>query len=495
MLKNIPDSIRDIGKLISGNVATKAIGIAVLAFYARVLSKEEMAIFPVYIMLSDLSSLILSFGIMPNLIKLLPSLLKKDIQEAQSLITTGGLLIISGTAIVSGFVFFFSDQINRLLLNNRLQTETIQIMTVGFIALSISKVAEQVLWAAGRFGYKSLLTVGESLVRPCCTISFFLLFGIKGLVTGIVLSQIIKAAMACFWIRDIYFVDYSGFYPLRRLLKQSLPFYLESYLMYFRREGDNWIVSTMLGPASLAVYYIAKTVYNSCRMFFYSVDQVVTRELASYKLNRKLLLQKAYDVHANISLFSIPGILLVITLLPLAVPIIAGIAYQAAITPATILLLALLVDFQRISISRTVFVTLNPGTRFYITLIETLVLLPSLFILSYMFGSSGIAGARLLSQVIGGVVGYWILFRKLSFTLEYKAIIILFFTSVLVSYCMLLLQSSLKTQGMNLCVQSITIPLWIVLTGGILMILSCFFNINIAKALRLNEMIGLLKTK
>ena len=476
-------------------MTTKVIGIAVLGFYARVLSKEEMAIFPIYMMLSDLSSLILSFGIMPTLIKLLPSLLKEDVQEAHCLITTSTLIIVSGTTVIIGFVLLFSDQINGLLLDNSLQTELIQIMTVGFIALSISKIADQILWASGRFGCKSLLNVVESVIRPCCTVSFFLLFGIKGLVTGLVLSQIVKAAMACFWIRDICFVNYSGFYPLGRLLKQSLPFYLESYLMYFRREGDNWLVSSMIGPASLAVYYIAKTVYNSCYVFYSSVDQVVTRELARYKLNQQLLLQKTYEVHANISIVSIPGIFIAITLLPLAVPFIAGAAYKTAITPATILLLALLVDFQRISISRTVFIALSSRARFYITLLDTMVLLPGLFILGFLFGSPGIAGARLLSQAIGGGAAYWILFRKMAFTLEYKASVLLLSTSMVSTSCMFLLQDLLETQGMNIFVQSIIIPLWIVLTGGLLIMISSFFNINIAKSLRLNKVLGLLKTR
>ena len=82
MLKQIPSSLLDIGKLISGNVATKAIGILVLAFYARVLTKEEMAIIPIYTMLCGLASVIFSFGLKANLMKWLPSLLKEDMRNA-----------------------------------------------------------------------------------------------------------------------------------------------------------------------------------------------------------------------------------------------------------------------------------------------------------------------------------------------------------------------------------------------------------------------------
>ena len=111
MLKLLPSSIQDLGKLVSGNVATKAIGIFVLAFYARVLTKEELAIFPIYGMLSGLTPVILSFGVKANLLKWLPSLLKKNMPEARRLVASSALLSVSGTVIVSGFVVIFSSTI------------------------------------------------------------------------------------------------------------------------------------------------------------------------------------------------------------------------------------------------------------------------------------------------------------------------------------------------------------------------------------------------
>jgi len=484
MSSKIPKILQDISKLISGSIVSKIIGLFVLAFYARVLSKEEMAVFPVYMMLSGLASLLFSFGIMPNMIKQLPTMFKSNIDEARRLIFTSGAIILLGTVLVSGFVYHFSLFIDDLLLDGKMQPILIQIMTVGFISLSISNVAEQILWASGRFGAKSVLVVSESLIRPCFTISLFLFFGVKGLVAGLVLAQSVKAALALYCCKDILLGKFPGFFSPTRLLRLSLPFYLESYLMYFRREGDSWLVSTLLGPASLSTYYIAKTIYNSFRMLYSSVDQVITRKLAGLKDNIELLWNKVRDIHMVISLFSIPLVFLAITLLPLAINIIAGDKYKNAFLPAMFLLLALLVDFQRISISRSIFVCLSPMARFKVTVVDTVILLPVLFLLGWKFNCPGVAAARFVSQFLGGVYGYMFLSRKTSFSLEYKQVVILLMACLTALFGVYMLYYFIDAPNNLIFARMLIAPAWLIIAVIIFLIIARITGESLSTLLR-----------
>src|SRR5210317_1297032 len=108
IFNKIPRSMQDVAKLISGDIGAKVIGFAVLIFYTRVLSKEEMAIFPIFLMLSHLASLVFSLGIYPILLIELPSLFRKDFQHARSLFYTGGFLLVLGTSLVMMLFILFS---------------------------------------------------------------------------------------------------------------------------------------------------------------------------------------------------------------------------------------------------------------------------------------------------------------------------------------------------------------------------------------------------
>ncbi len=422
--KIFPPSLHDISLLMAGNVSIKIIGICALMFYARVLSKEEMAIFPLYLMLGDLASLVFSFGILPSLIKLLPTMLKRNQAEARGLIITSGLIVISGTVIVSSIVFLFSNEVAALILRDVFCSNLIRVMTIGFIPLSVCKVAEHVMWASKRFGKMSTLAISEALIRPCCTVTLFLVSGIQGIVMGLVISQVVKALIAVFFIRDILIGTRNRTYPTRKLLRDSFPFYLESYLMYFRREGDNWLVSTMLGPVTLAVYFIAKMIYSTLFMIYSSIDQVLTERLARSISDPSIFSANIHKVHHILSQMVIPALFLIYSILPLLIFIVGGETYGAAVLPASILLIALLVQFLRIPISRSIFLGAKSKNRLMLTLIETLALFAALLFLTPTLGGSGVASARFFSQICGGLFGLWFLRSKMKITLEARVVVV-----------------------------------------------------------------------
>ena len=78
-------AFRDVSSLLSGSVIAKPFGVASTTLFARILSKDEMAIFPVFLMLAGIPNLVLTFGIFSTFMRELPPLFREDEAQARSL--------------------------------------------------------------------------------------------------------------------------------------------------------------------------------------------------------------------------------------------------------------------------------------------------------------------------------------------------------------------------------------------------------------------------
>lgn len=409
MAFTINKSILSTAQLISGNITAKVIGFFVLMFFARTLSKEHLVIFPIYGMLSELSILVFSFGVFPTFVRSLPSMMIEDRTKARSMILTGSTVILAGTVFFSLFIFVFSDYIAQLILGDAESSELINIMCIGFVAVGCRRITDNILWASSRFHKTALLQIIGAFSRGSLSIGLLLIFGIKGLVLGLVLNDIFCACLALFFLRDIIIGCFSNFYSLRRLISLSLPFYLESYLMYFREYGDNWIISTFLGPAALSVYYIAKTIYLLLFVIYRSVDKVITAKLSSFRQNIEYIEQQITQLLLIISHLAAPFIFFIIGLLPTLIYFIGAGEYAASLIPCIILYIAIMIQFFKIPVGRAIFVVTSPVMRFKITLLETTILLPLLLTLTPIWGITGVAVSRFITNLAGGILQYIIL--------------------------------------------------------------------------------------
>lgn len=417
-------AVASISHLLVGNIAAKIIGIVALMVYARMLPKEQLAYFPLFGMLSGLATLIFGFGVLPTFVKILPVALKENPAEARAVVYTGAALILTGTLVVTVLSFFFADVLARFLLKDVALSPMVRIMSFAFVAVSINQITERVLWAAGQFKKQSIILVARSLSRVSLVLIFYMKFKVIGLIWGMVISEILVALLSLFFVKNIIWGALHGFYSPRKLVVQSFPFYLESYLMYFRSEGDNWLVSTFIGPSGLAVYYVSKTIYSMIHMIFSSVDRVVVQMLAEVKNSIDLIEKQFHLVLMYLSQCAIPFVFFIIAMLPTSISVLGGGEYSGAVLPAVILSLAVLLQFLRLPVGRSVFVLCPPTVRLKLTLIESVSLLLCLAVLTPLFGPSGVAGARLCASVVGWSWGYLILKNYMSCNLSLKKIIL-----------------------------------------------------------------------
>jgi O-antigen/teichoic acid export membrane protein len=475
MLKKLPSSMRSIYQLLSSSILMKVIGILVLSLYARLLSKEELAFIPFYYMLVGITVVPLSFGIYPTMVKKLPHLFQNDMAKGIGLLWSSAIILGSGGGIVALVIFLFSDNITQYLFQGVSQSQLVEIMAIGCFFFVIERIADRVLWATERFGKTAKIQVITSFFRPTISLILFYFFDLQGIIIGLVLAQILTTGMSLYYIRDFIFINAPKLYPIKLLIKQSLPFYAESYLMYFRKEGDSWFVSIMLGSSGLAIYYIAKTIYGALFTIYSTVDRVVVSSY-SKKFNQpnfNQIIQRTFD---NLVQTIIPIIFILISILPTVVWLIGGNDFQSAVYPAAILLIALLLNIMRIPMNRAIFVATKSKYRLYMTVVESIILFCALSILTPFYGILGIALSRVFAQVAGAFYCHIIAIQKLNARLVYRAILIVTGISLFIMVVIYKTNNQLVTNLTDGFIQIIvSITIWLFMYSS----LSYFFNKDI----------------
>jgi O-antigen/teichoic acid export membrane protein len=193
-----------------------------------------------------------------------------------------------------------------------------------------------------------------------------------------------------------------------------------NYLSYFRTDGDNLLVTLLLGPAALAEYYVAKTLYTNMGLILAAADRVGAERLARH-VGTENFRQTALQLHEQISSILIPFALFAVAVAPEALVVLAGPRYAGASWPATILLVVMLVQFVAIPFDRIVYVAVPGWVRFKFTFIEAVLAAASVVVLAPIAGLIGVAAARIIAPLGVCAFGAWIIFRHLEFSLPLKS--------------------------------------------------------------------------
>jgi O-antigen/teichoic acid export membrane protein len=412
-------SVKSLLQLASASVAVKFLGVFMLALLTRYLTKEELALLPVYEMLAALSGMFFGFGLQPTFMRLLPAKYAEDYDGARGLIYSGGLLLTGGSIVFACGVYFLADWLSPILFKGQDFVHLVKIISLGFFFISLKNVSSLVLWSMQRFDKISLIQVTTSIGRATFGIGFMLIWGVKGLAMGLVMNEVLCASVSVFFIRDILIGPRVPLHPIWNLVKQSLPFYFEGFLIYFRSQGDNWIVATVLGPSTMAVYFVAKRLPAMMLMFIDSLDKVVTSEISKRKNNPDEIIsytQQIFLINAHVTL---PGTIFIMGLTPLFILVVAGQAYMASVVPCLILCAVQPIQALHIPLSRSIFVIHPPMTRVILTVIESVILLLSLYILVPLLAVNGIALSRVVAAGAALLMALLVLKRTIGLGLPW----------------------------------------------------------------------------
>jgi|GEM_PF-5963452 len=432
-------SVKDFSKLLFSNILVRLISIIGIAIYARYTNKTELSVLPLYEIIGGMSMMIFNLGIPPYLVKTFSSFLKESKEKASSLVRTSYSIIIPGIFLFSALVFFYSDFIAETFFNYADYSDFIKIFSFGFIFVGINNINHYLFWASGRFGKDSVIQVVTQLSRTIMGLSLFLIFGLKGLVAGLVISSVITALFSSYYVRDLLLTGRFDKKLLVEMLKDSYPFYFEGYLMYFRRQGDQLVISTFLGPELLAIYFISKRIYEVFSSVLQMLEKVITQSLSRVKDSIEEFSQKISEIIDLCSAIIFPIIFLGIGLTPVLLPLLVGDGYTDSIIPSIILTLGLLIDFVwRTTIGRAVFFLEKSWNRFKITMVDTFFLFSFLLVLAKLGELIGVAVSRVLANIAAGIYTYFKVRKILTIKIDYPFVSITLISSIVMSSIILI---------------------------------------------------------
>lgn len=415
MAFRIGKSVLSILQLVSANVVVKVVGLGMIAFYARYLTKEELSLIPVYAMIGSLAMVFLGFGLRPTLLRLLPAKLVETPDEARGLIYTSSALLFFGATLYMTLCLVFAPQLSQMLFKTDETVYLMRIVAVGAFFTSARDITNYLLWTGSRFDKISLVQTSAALLRAALGASFVLLWGIDGLAFALVVADLFGFLLSLVFLGDFFQKRGVAWFPPLRLLRMSLPFYLESFLIYFRTKGDSWIIATSLGPSALAVYFVAKRLPQLLTMIRGSIDNVLTTQI-SKKANRpdeiSEYVPRLYELMSHTVM---PLILLLAGITPATVLLVAGAEYAEAIVPAIILCWAQLAQMFAAPAGRAIFVTRHPLVRVLATTGESLALVVGLVVLAPWLQETGVALSLLFAGIAAVAIGMYLLSRTMSF--------------------------------------------------------------------------------
>jgi O-antigen/teichoic acid export membrane protein len=489
-------SVKDFSKLFLSNMAMRVISIIGIAIYARYTNKTELAVLPLYEIIGGMSMMIFNLGIPPYLVKTFSSFLKESKVKASDLVRTCYHIVVPGILFFSFLTFIFSDFIAGTFFNYPDYSGFIKIFSFGFVFTGIHNLNSYLFWASGRFGKESIISVVTQLSRTSLGLSLFFVMGIKGLVIGLVASSVIIAVFSSYFVRDLLFTGKFNKGILKEMLKDSYPFYFEGYLMYFRRQGDQLVISTFLGPELLAVYFIAKKIYAVIASILQMLEKVITQSLSKVKDNIEDFSIKVSEVIHLSAAILFPGIFLIIALTPFLIPVIVGNGYKSSIVPSMILTFGLLIDFMwRTTFGRAVFFLEKSWSRFKITFVDSVFLIFFLLVLSKFFALTGVAVSRVLANFSAGIYTYLKIKRTLKLQVNYYFILVVFISSIVM--CMVIIFSYIffKDNILYLIIFTWSGLLFFIITIGLLVSKEYYNIINTISPITIKDPFKIFSTK
>ncbi|OGR32149.1 MAG: hypothetical protein A2005_11465 [Desulfuromonadales bacterium GWC2_61_20] len=253
--------IKSSASILSSQFASALISIVFLAYFARVFSKEQMAIYATLTIFSSWNEVIGGLGMGTLLIKDVAGLNANGRQdEANRLIssvfvyrTLGILLTCIVWAAAMPFVvgYFFVDNANLKLV-------LLAVVISFFMALRAQVGHVQV--ALQTFHARALINVGTTLVqRVFCVLGFFA-WGQTGFYYGFLFGTLVGLGMGLWDIRQCFSAKLM---PFREIIVASRGYWTLKWIRSGAMQADRPLVAVLLGPEGLASYHMVKRLYDN----------------------------------------------------------------------------------------------------------------------------------------------------------------------------------------------------------------------------------------
>ncbi|MEE9423632.1 MAG: oligosaccharide flippase family protein [Methylococcales bacterium] len=412
--------IKNIWILCSGTFVQKIITFVALGYYARTFDASEIAIIPLYYLVTNLSHVVLGFGVQAYIMKTVPELLYSDPKKAKILINKI-LLIAYISGVIFGVVFFIVSK------HYTVSSELDLLTVIGIVGFSIGAAFEcmnatqrEILTAAKKVKKLAVLLVVKTILLPLLIICLYDNLKADGIAVAMACVSVISCVITRFMLGSLVKNNIcSNEITFLSIFSESWPYYIESGLMLLRRQGDQIVIVSFMGTEALGIYFVAQRLGEMMWSFVVQIDAVLTPELSKKAGESLQSLKEIFSVLVKVALYVITPIVIVCTcLVPMYIYLISGDRYGSASIPAAILCIKVLPEIIRVTIiGRVVLVSCSALSRLKLTLVDLVILIPFSVISAVNDQLPLVALAPIVSAIGSSIFGYYLL--KSNFEAEF----------------------------------------------------------------------------
>ena len=272
-------ALKGVADLFLGQVASRIFTFLFLIAFVRLLSRDELAVLPLYYAASTASTLLFSFGILATLVREIPRLRVAEPEKMHSLLFTSFIVVMSGVIISTLLMVMFRAPIQDIFFSEIAGQIDFKLFAAGMVAGGWKSILSFVLKSLQMYRRLAIFTSGNDFLFRALGLVGFLIAGINGLLVGFLLGVMISN-IYCTIIISQFLFSQRNWYPMHELLKISWPFYFESYLHYFRFHGDVLFIGALLGAPALSVFFVAKRLYDLLMTVMRSMEHVMAPSIS-----------------------------------------------------------------------------------------------------------------------------------------------------------------------------------------------------------------------
>lgn len=395
-------AFKGVGELFLGQIASKVFTFGFLIVFVRLLDRDELAILPLFYAASGVATLLFSFGIPVTLVREIPRLRVAEPEKMHSLLFTGFIVVIVGIVISALLATLLEKQIMGLFFSNFTGHLEFKLIAAAILIGGWKTLLTFILRSLQMYRGMAIFAASNDLLYRVLGLAGFFIAGINGLLAGFLIGSLITN-LYCTWKVSCFVFKVREWYPLPELLRISWPFYFEAYLHYFRAQGDVLIISSLLGSSALAVFFVAKRLYDLMMTLIVSMEQVMAPSLS------QLL---GYSMESAVKGYSRMITLILLVVIPIElfamglsygfIDLIGGSDYAEDAWLLAALYCGALVLHSLVGLkSSAIHVFGRPADRLKITLSQFAVYGPLLYLLVMQFGIIGAPLAQIVAYIVG----------------------------------------------------------------------------------------------
>lgn len=240
---------------------TTVISIIFIAYFARVFSKEQMAIYATLTMISGWTLMLSEMGMV--------TLIEKDVSQLTASgkyfhvkkLVSSMLLYRTVIVLLISIVFWVSSPIlAKKLFGNSENLNLIKYVVLISFFLSFSSALGNIQVATQRFVQRSVIGSIEILAQRALCVVGYLYGGVFGFFTGFFMATLLGLILCFLDVRS--FLTWKVI-SVGEMLRLSSGYYFLSLLRAAGDEVDRPIIALFLGAEALAGYHIAKRLYDN----------------------------------------------------------------------------------------------------------------------------------------------------------------------------------------------------------------------------------------